>query len=303
MEASDYDSLSLLDLKALMKMVGLQVPVSIGHAEAVQRLRLRFLVDPYHFGALRTPMMGPGRLEAIFRGLPTRPGDLHDAKGLPGIETEVFASQLYQMMADPTSFDDLLLTLVPLGTYKAEDVWMSLIENGTLFPNATAFTPKATPDVKAAYKQAMAIVASYNRAVKQGLSMEEAIAIKTAALPFEATWVQDTGLRGQSYARLMFTMPDGSIWSTPPFGLLFDDPVLLMVQGVNIAELITIADVFEMADARGGIEEILLGRFATFTYLPRKPKDHYLTQCTNLRETVDRLHREIADGPLAVVHR
>jgi len=313
MEPQEYADLTVEQLAVMLADVGMHVLKKLKHAEAVRRLQLRLLVDPRHFAILEEVPPGPGRVGAVFARLPARLISEHAGvlSWLPPTTTyekyddrgvrmggysmqrdDVYTSQLYEMMANPGEFDDLLLTLVPLGTYKPGEVWLGLGLN-QMFDDGGAFSMVVPKVVRDAYKHAEFVMATYSAAVKAGETKEAAMAAATAGtLPFEPMWFEDVGRRGHSYPRLVFVMPNGDIWSTPPYGLLHSEPIPLQINGVSVAEYRTLADIFTLMPNDGfgtDVETFLVGLGAKIGRLPYKPKEKYLSLVTNLREIIDRV--------------
>jgi len=302
METLDFDSLTITELRELMALVHLNVPKTIGRADAILRLKLRLLIDSRHPRALNSPVEGPGRVRAVLQALRTLEGAQYDTLGVPADSAAEAcrgsrASQHYTMMVEPESFDDTLLTLVPQGTYNPHQVWFGLFPEPPFYRSLHAFSLEPVPDVVAAAKVAFRMMRQYHHELKQGRSVVEAIELVTAAItqpPFEPTWVEDVGLSGTSYARLMVTMPNGDIWSTVPFGLSFPNLVPLRVNDVSMPEYIELMDILKLnwEDDLEGLGkrnalDLLLRLGANFYMAPHRTHNHHLARITNLREIID----------------
>jgi len=309
METLDFTTVTDAELAEFLTLVGMTVPKKIKREEMILRLKLRILTDPRHEIAMANPIPAVTRVEGVLRALNRPFGAIYDAKGLriarPGemlpYREPVRASQLYEAMLHPDSFDDTLLTLVPPGTYKVDEVWDSLLPGD----GRHAFSLFVPPDVRAAYKIVQRKMKKYNEAIEEGLDIAAAIATATKGpyvLPkdtpdYEVTWMEDTGRSGTSYDRLMFTLPNGDIWTAPPFGLLYHEPVPLRINGVMLEEFVQILDIYGLRgsdmideDSEGEvIKRALLAEGAVFTHPPRKPKEFYVSMITNLREIIDRV--------------
>jgi len=301
----DFTTVTDAQLKQLLKDVGTPAPRPFTREAAILRLQMRFLMDPNHFDAVVPGAVGSD-LIAVFARLNTLPGAIYSNIGkltnymqvngrYPS--TNVYSSQLYDMMANPTAFDDSLLALVPPGTYSANEVWAGIFAE-EVFPVEYAFDIRTLPGVMTAYFAARRAVQTYHRTIKEGGSFENAT--DTKGSPFlDPMWVEDVGLSGTSYVRLMFTMPSrdgtaegGDIWSTPPFGLAETEPVPMLINRVTIPEfgaLVQGLNILKHTDRLASSHPGLPGFFKSqgAVFVPNSGTS--LSEIANLRELIDQI--------------
>jgi len=324
METLNFAQYTDRELTEMMREAGMVVPRKLGREEMILRLKLRILVDRRHFEALEFERThgALGNVKLVLAVLDAQPGDRYRDKGggdryndkgvQIGFGEGAFpASELYRLMLEPQSFDDLLLTLVPPGTYKVGQVFGGLINAPSARYIDRGFSLRVPKDVLQAYRKGgWEMVSIFNETIKSGNSVAKAIDNANGMfagdpLPFEATWVEDVGLSGRDYPRIMMTFPaadaaaiargGGDIWGTPPFGLRSDDPIPLLINGVTMTEYIELMDMFHVRtsdrldDHHGNVVAFMTELGAVFAKVPHKPKERYLSMITNLREILDRV--------------
>jgi len=261
METLNFDFLQTAALKGMASNLHMIILRDVDRAELIRRLKIRILADPAHFEAFRRlkgflPISeGVGRLREVVAHLTARVkmNETYDAKGLPSTPAYyppainpsyvgIRSSKLFELMLNPTSFDDTLLTLVEPNTYEAREIWGSLFEMPSSredFDYGFTIHMALGGASRSVGREAITMMDQYVAAIKSGMTAEAAIASIPVPKLFEATWVEDIGRSGTAYTRLMLTLPNGDVWSTPPFGLRYgvvesyDDLIAVQIGGVR----------------------------------------------------------------------
>jgi len=280
------------EIKALLAILG-RAGKTLKPTEALRQLKIRILADPRHFHALPAVMHGYSYLYLGTRFIEMaekmKSAFPFNADGIASAaknrrKWDVTGAMLFYLMLRPDSFDDRLLTMVPFGTYEAVDIYGALMENPH-FPHRPLFGDVSSVPVMQTYD----IVKGWPTAYKEGRIPD--ISAMATFNDFTTEWMEDTGRSGTTYPRVVFTMTDdGSVWSTPPFGLQSPFPVLMALGGVVLSDIQYLADRcgFRSLEDDFTLEEqkrltVVTGlRFASLG----RPS---WFQALNLREVIDRM--------------
>jgi len=282
----NFDRLTPTEIKELLQALG-RASKSLKASDALLQLKIRVLADARHFELFILGLSG-SNTEIMTRVRQLLPSSYpYNAVGLPSLKAnrpyfEVGSQHLFDMMVHPTSFDDYLLTLVPAGTYEAENIYGALVER---FYHRS-FRDYVTPAAMEIYQLLMDHI--------KGMPIEV-----PPHLEFVAEWVEDVGRSGTAYSRVSFTIPaDNTIWSTPPFGLLYPRPILQAKGDVLLSELQQLKEWAKLAsvDAWSPQNVALLRQHSGLIF--EVPDPTSWLQVTNLREAIDRLGIEGIVAPL-----
>jgi len=247
MDHLNFDAIETKDIIDALIQLGRTGVAKLARSDAIQQLRIAILAHPDHFREMgliqqRRPWTLADLQHAVTR-LDRRPINA------VGIQTRrrpplIAPFTMMGMLLDPTGFDDTLLTMVPMMTYRTHDIVRSLLPpRDPLFLDIQRnyYYPEneVTPAVQEAFD------ALQNMAT---IHFAGGVAPVPKNPPYTYEWVIDVGRSGTEYPRLMFTMPPlpgategGDVWTTMPFGLRDDHPLALLIGGQSMSDMFIVA--------------------------------------------------------------
>jgi len=238
----DLDFLTQEEAITALGRLGRRGVAKLSREAAINQLRICILTRQGYPGIrIRRTERTPRAFFDYVIGVFADPHTAYTALGLPvrnvwKTRSGETVQTLYSLMLHPTAFQDLLLTLVPMMSYRADVILQTLLASAA--PEIVVGLEdlvRAPPDVLTAFDMLQQMAVDHFAGA--------AVTIPENP-PYTYEWVIDVGRSGTEYPRLMFTMPNGDIWSTGPFGMIAPVPIPLFISGLSMADLRAIAELF-----------------------------------------------------------